>query len=163
MKSITRNLAKFLNHISSLGGRASDFVVRFIRFIISSSSTLLLDLLILTLSVEYFKLYYLIGSGIAFTISNSANYVINRNWGFRGTRTSVFYGYLKFIIIGTIGLVLTVFLMWIFVDLLGVVYFASRIIVAIIEGTLSFILHYYITFKIHNLNSEDVANFLQTD
>lgn len=149
MGKFIRLIDETIDNVASYGGYAADNVARFIRFSMSSSSTMLLDLLVLIILVEFFGVFYLVAAGIAFTTSNSVNYVINRFWGFRDTKQKLAKGYLLFIFIGTLGLGLTVFLMWVFVSLLGVFYFLSRIIVAIIEGTISFVLHYFITFKIH--------------
>jgi len=52
-----------------------------------------------------------------------------------------------------IGISITVFLMWVFVDFVGLYYLISRIIVAIIEGTLTFIVNSIFTFEM----PEDLA------
>jgi len=149
MGKLTSGFMKKLNEITSFGNRLPENIVRFVRFSFSSSSTLVLDLFLLAIFVEFFEVNPVFAAGISFTISNSANYVINRFWGFRETQRSLARGYLLFVTIGTLGLALTVLLMWLFVDKLGVVYFLSRIIVAIIEGSLSFVLHYFVTFGMH--------------
>lgn len=139
---------KAINKITSLGGKVPHYIVKFIRFSVSSATTLLLDFLILIILVEFFEIYYLTSAAVAFTSSNSLNYLINRVWGFPETKRKPAEGYIIFITFGLFGLALTVFLMWIFVDKINLFYFIARILVAMIEGTISFILHYFITFKI---------------
>ena len=90
---------------------------------------------------------------MAFTISTSINYFINRNWGFKGTLTGIFRGYAMFLVFSIFGISLTVFLMWIFVGVLGLYYLIARIIVAIIEGTMTFFANNWFTFKM----PEDLA------
>lgn len=125
-----------------------NFLIRFAKFATSSSSTTLLDLIILSFLTGFLKVNYLYAVGASFTISNSVNYIVNRNWGFKDSKRSVSSGYFIFIGIGSIGLALTVFLMWIFVSILGFYYLVARIIVAVIEGTLSFIAHSIFTFRV---------------
>lgn len=124
------------------------FLIRFIRFSVSSSSTTVLDLLILFCLTEFFKVYYLLSSGISFITSNSVNYFINRRWGFKDSETNISKGYLLFLVFGIFGLSLTVFLMWVLVSLLSFNYLFARILVAMFEGTISFFLHAVFTFKV---------------
>jgi len=142
-----KKIHHLLNYATSLGGRASITMTRFLRFGTSSSFTLMIDMLILFILVEFFGILAFIGAGISFTISTSINYFINRSWGFKGTLTGVIKGYSLFLFFSILGIALTVFLMWIFVDVLEVHYLISRIIVAIIEGTLTFIVNSIFTFK----------------
>jgi len=131
-------------------GQFKNIMVRFARFATSSSSTTILDLIILSFLTGYLNVNYLYAAGTSFTISNSVNYIVNRNWGFKDSKRGVGSGYLIFISIGSLGLALTVLLMWVFVSMLGFYYLVARIIIAVIEGTLSFIAHLIFTFKISN-------------
>ena len=149
MHKILSTIIEILNKITSVGGKAPRHIISFIRFSLSSSTTLLIDLFLLGVLVEFFHVYYLTAAAISFTSSNSINYIISRFWGFKETQRRLARGYFIFITIGTFGLILTVYLMWIFVDILNVFYFLARIMVAIIEGTISFVLHYFLTFRMH--------------
>lgn len=137
----------FLNYITSLGGRASITFTRFLRFGTSSSFTLMIDILLLALLVELFNIYYLHAAGISFIFSSSINYLINRRWSFRGTYTGLIKGYVLFLFFSIFGVFLTVFLMWILVDLLFFNYLIGRVIAAIIEGTITFLTNHHYTFK----------------
>lgn len=139
---------RFLNHVTSLGGRAPEQITRFLRYVASSGSMVVLDLLILGFLTEYFEVYYLVSVAISFTVSNSCNYLINRNWGFRETRTHFVGAYFLFLLFGIFGLGLTISLMWVFVDLLFVHYLFARVVVYVIEGTLGFVLNSVFTFRI---------------
>jgi len=141
-------IGNFFNYFTSLGGKDPAVLTRFFRYIVSSSSTLILDLLILGFLTEVLGLFYLISVGMSYTASTTINYFINRNWGFRGTETKVIKGYILFLTFGILGLFLTLLLMWVFVSVLGIYYFLSRVFVAIIEGTILFILNSIFTFRI---------------
>lgn len=145
--SLLGNVGHFLNYSTSLGGRASVTFTRFLRFGTSSSFTLLIDILLLAFFVEILAIYYLVAAGLSFTISTSANYLINREWGFKGTVTSLLKGYSMFLVFSVFGIGLTVFLMWVFVDLFMFYYLIARVIVAIIEGSLTFYVSNKYTFE----------------
>jgi putative flippase GtrA len=154
VKLVLRNIERTVDYISktadyltSLGGYASVTSTRFLRFATSSSFTLTIDMLLLAIFVEIFGIYYLSAAGLSFIISTSINYFINRNWGFKGTVTRVFKGYALFLLFSIFGIALTVFLMWIFVEKLFFYYIIARIIVAMIEGSLTFIANSVFTFK----------------
>jgi len=150
---VLKDIQRFLNYATSLGGRASITATRFLRFGTSSSFTLMIDILLLFAFVEFLEIFYLIAAAMSFTISTSINYFINRNWGFKGTLTSALRGYTLFLLFSILGILLTVFLMWFTVEKIGLYYLIARIIVAIIEGTLTFIVNSIYTFKMpKNLN-----------
>jgi len=138
---------KFLDYITSFGGRASVTLTRFLRFGVSSSLTLIVDIILLIFFVEFLAIYYLIASGLSFAISTSMNYLINREWGFRGTTTGLLHGYFLFLFFSFFGILLTVSLMWLFVDIFGMYYLWARVVVALIEGSLTFLAHHHFTFK----------------
>ena len=138
---------EFLNYTTSLGGYASITATRFLRFATSSSFTLMVDMLLLFMFVEYGNIYYLIAAGLSFTISTSINYFISRSWGFRGTLTGIFKGYALFLLFSIFGITLTVSLMWIFVNFAGMYYLIARVIIAIIEGTITFFANSIFTFR----------------
>ncbi len=152
-KGFFTKTGEFLDHATSLGGYASITATRFLRFATSSSFTLLIDMLLLFILVEYFNIIYYVAAGMSFTVSTSINYFISRNWGFKGTLTGFFKGYGLFLVFSIFGISLTVFLMWVFVDLVGIYYIISRVIVAVIEGTMTFFVNSLFTFKM----PEDLA------
>jgi putative flippase GtrA len=141
-------LIYFLDDLTCLWGVAPAVLTRFLRYLVASSSTLLLDLLLLGFLTEIVGFYYLFSVGISYVTSTTVNYFINRKWGFKGTKRHVVVGYVLFLCFGIFGLFLTLSLMWLFVDLIGLHYSLSRIVVAIIEGAILFILNSIFTFKV---------------
>ena len=141
------NVGHFLNYATSLGGRAPEKITRFLRFSTSSTFSLIIDIILLAFFVEIFGIASYVAAGFSFAISGSINYFINRKWGFKGTITGLLKGYFLFSLFSVIGIAMTVYLMWLFVNILGFYYIIARIIVAIIEGTLSFVANSSYTFK----------------
>ena len=142
-----KKLIRFLNFITTLGGRTTKTETQFLRFGTSSSFTLMIDLLLFVFFVETLQIYYLTAAGLSFLISSSINYFINRNWSFKGTITGFLEGYFLFVFFSIIGVVITVALMWVFVELISIDYLVSRILSAIIEGVITFIINLIFTFK----------------
>jgi putative flippase GtrA len=128
----------------------TNIVFRFLRFTTSSGSTTVLDLIVFFILTEFFKIYYLLSAAISYIISSTANYFINRKWGFKDTKTRIGRGYLIFFVISLFGLGLTVFLLWMFVSVFHIYYLFARLLVYIIEGTISFFLHAFFSFKVFN-------------
>ncbi|MBS3093686.1 GtrA family protein [Candidatus Pacearchaeota archaeon] len=92
--------------------------------------------------------------------SSSINYFINRKWSFNGTYTGFFKGYALFLFFSIFGVFLTVFLMWIIVDLILFNYLIARVIAAIIEGSITFLTNHHYTFKMPEIGVD--KNFFKT-
>lgn len=148
MKRFLLGVGRSINNFTSLGGTAPAVLTRFFRYILASSSTLLLDLFILGFLTEVLGIYYLFSVSFSYATSSTLNYIFNRYWGFRGTKRGFVAGYFLFLCFGVLGLSLTISLMWLFVSFFGLHYSLSRIIVAMIEGTILFILNSLYTFRI---------------
>jgi putative flippase GtrA len=161
VKNISLRITWFLNEVTSLRGKAPVVITRFLRYMIASSSTLVLDLIILGFLTEILGFYYLFSVGTSYTISTTINYFVNRHWGFKGTKRHVVVGYALFLSFGFLGLFLTVSLMWLFVSLFGLHYSLSRIVVAIIEGTTLFILNSIYTFKIPLMEMASITKVIK--
>ncbi|HLC53978.1 MAG TPA: GtrA family protein [Candidatus Nanoarchaeia archaeon] len=146
-----RRTVTFLNWITSLGGHAPDMATRFFRHSTSGTLLFLVDISLLALFVESLEMHYLFAVAVAFIISHTLNYLITRQWGFRGSGTTLGKGYSYFIAIGLAGAGATVILVGFFVEYLGLYYLLAKVIVAAIVGVCNFLFNYYITFKIHHI------------
>ena len=126
----------------------------FTRYIIASSVTALIDFIIFISLIEVFKIYYLHSAIIAFIVGNSINYMVSKYWCFNGTEISLTNGYIKFIIVGINGIIITIGLLAISVELLQIRYFVARIIIYFITGTISFLLNYFFTFEMDKIKKK---------
>lgn len=124
------------------------FIKRLIKYTATGCVSLTADFFILAFLTEIVHLYYLISVICSFTLSNLISYIVNRQWGFKDTKSHAYGAYLRFLFFSMAGLIMTVFLMWVFVEKLGVYYLISRIIVSGIAGIVTFILHSLFTFKV---------------
>ena len=149
-------ILKILNYITSLGGKAPIVLTRLLRYACSSFFAVGVDYTLLLFFVEILNFYYLSSAGVAFVIAHSVNYLINRIWGFKGTRTHIMRGYLFFIFFGVLGLFLTIPLLKFFVEYLNIFYFVARVFVTIIVGIVDFTLNYFITFQMRKIDFKKV-------
>ena len=85
-------------------------------------------------------------AAISFLISNSLHYVFGRSWIYRGTERAVVPGYIYFLMNAGVGLVATVGLFALFVDL-GLQYLIARIVASIFVGLLLFVLNAVWNFR----------------
>jgi putative flippase GtrA len=142
-----KRVGSFINKVTSFGGRLPIYLTRLFRSSVSGGLAFAFDILLLYVFVEFLHIYYLISAGGAFVIAHSSNYVVQRMWGFRGTKANLFGGYLCFALFGSLGIILTVGLLAVAVEIFSLNYLLGRVLVSLIVGLLLFILNYIFTFK----------------
>ena len=105
-----------------------------------------LGLGVLWLLVEKAGMAKVPAAAISFIISNSLHYGFGRAWIYRGTERAFIPGYLYFLMNAGIGLIATVGLFALFVDL-GLQYLVARIVASIFVGLLLFVLNAVWNFR----------------
>lgn len=129
-------------------------IKRILKYATTSGIAFSLDLFLLYLFVEFLGFYYLLAAGIAFTMAHSTNYIMQRKWGFKETKTNLLKAYTYFFCFGILGIFMTLFLLALLVENFGINYILGRIIIAFSIGLFNFIFNYTITFKMtHELFS----------
>ncbi len=133
---------------------------RFAFYAIAGFSTFLVDLSFLWLLIEYFNIHYLYASAIAFLLGSSINYVISRRFVFLGTSRGAVAGYLFFLKFAIIGMLATVFFMWVLVGATQFNYVFVRILVAGFVGIINYLANLYLNFKVvgNSMNRDDVIS-----
>jgi len=121
---------------------------RFLRYTISGVGTFGVDLLLVWLLTEFVGLYYLSSVAIAFLVAVSVNYLISRDWVFRGTRRDFKSGYIFFVFITMSGLALTAGLMALSVEVLGLYYLVARVVVSALVGIYNYMVNLYFNFRV---------------
>lgn len=110
--------------------------------------TFALDLALLSLFIDVFHLYYVVAAGVAFVIATSLNYVISRRYVFTGSERGVRSGYLLFLLIGGVGVLIITTLMYVLVDVFAFHYLISRILIAGVVGWWNYLMNLHVNFKV---------------
>ncbi len=130
----TKNIRSVLDIVATLGGHASPRVTQFLRYTITGCTSFILDLILLWGFTELLHIHYLASAAIAFCIAISVNYVTGRAYAFEKSTRGLVDGYVRFVGIALIGIVLLLAGMYLLVDLWGFSYLIARLCVGGIVG-----------------------------
>lgn len=110
------------------------------RFLIVGIAVFLADYLFLIIFVEFFGLHYLLGSMLSFLIACSINYDISMRFVFRRrSNLTKRQSLVVFFVLSFIGLILTEFLMYMFVSWVGMQYYVAKIFVTVVVMLWNFV------------------------
>ena len=123
---------------------------RFLKYSSIGFGTFVFDLSLLYILVEVFIFNYLFCAGAAFFVAISLNYVISRRLVFSETKKGFSSGYLHFLLIALVGMLVTLLGMALLVSVLGIHYLLARCIVACFVGAGNYLSNLYLNFKIAN-------------
>lgn len=118
-----------------------------VRNTIVSGGVFALSLGILWVLVERFGVDEVLASGVGFVCANTLHYVMGRVWIFRGTDRGVVPGYALFLTNGVVGLLITMGLMALLLELTTLHYLVARVLVSVIAGLVMFVLNAVWNFR----------------
>ncbi len=122
--------------------------IQFIRYIIVTAASLLVDSLILFVLTESFQIHYLISGIMGYTAGLFVNYIFSVMWVFQKKKyKNKFIEFLIFILIGFIGMGLNEFFLWFFTEILFLYYMISRGISAVFGYIFKFLARKHILFS----------------
>jgi putative flippase GtrA len=113
----------------------------------SAFFTFLLDLAMLWTFVDVLGIHYLPAAAISFLIGETANYTINRKWVFHHSKLSFKKGWITFLIIAGIGVIITLLLLAILVEKFGLHYLTSRVAIGFLTFVWNYSMNTHITFQ----------------
>ena len=116
------------------------------RNTVVSCSVFAIGLVILWLLVSI-GMDNVIAAGISFLFANSLHYVLGRSWIFRGTDRDVGTGYVLFLVNSAVGLLITMGLFALMLQLTHVHYLVTRAIVSLFAGLVVFLLNALLNFR----------------
>ncbi len=110
--------------------KTDEDLIQFFRYFLVAVLSAGIDLSLLYILTEWAGLYYKIAAGISYILGMLVNYILSILWVFDKNRFGDEHsmGFAIFLSIGLIGLGVTLFLMWLFVDILSLYYMLSRCI-----------------------------------
>jgi putative flippase GtrA len=88
-----------------------------------------------------------VAAGFGFVVANSLHYALGRSWIFRGTDREIGTGYVLFLINSGVGLLVTVGLYALLLQITGMNYLLARIVVSIVAGLIVFALNALLNFR----------------
>jgi dolichol-phosphate mannosyltransferase len=123
-----------------------------------------LNLFILYTSVEFLGLWYVIGAAIAFMIVVTFNFTLNKYWTFKDKKKKkniVLGQYLKYIVIGGIGMGINILTLFLLVEYVDIWYIMAELIAIIVATLWNFEGSRYIVFGIR-MNKHNQKNKTQS-
>jgi putative flippase GtrA len=121
---------------------------RFAKYASVGVSTFLFDLALLFLFIDFLGMHHVVAAGAAFLIAVSCNFLISRRFVFQGTSRPPGKSYAAFLLIAGTGLVAVAGLMYVAVDLFGLHYLVSRVLIAGVVGMWNYLMNLYMNFKV---------------
>lgn len=135
--------------------KTNNTYVQGFRYLFAGAAGFTTDFIILFALTHYFNIYYLISATFSFTVGVLVTYLISIYWVFQQkSHHSRVNEFILFVIIGVIGLGLTIMLLWFFTDKLHIYYLVSKMMATIIVYFWNFLARKKILFNnTHNTTS----------
>lgn len=112
----------------------SPLVVSFVKYLVAGGAGFIIDYSVLFVCFELLGWHYLISSIMGFIAGLIFVYISSNKWVFlhRSLADKVVAEFVIFLLIGLVGLGLTVLFMWLFVDVAGVYPLVSKLATTVI-------------------------------
>ena len=91
---------------------------------------------------------YVLAVTISFSLGSITNFTLNKYLNFKNRYKRVHIQFLLYLVIAVIGLVFTIFFMWIMIEGMLIDKFLARVITTAIVLVYNFLGHKYVTFKL---------------
>ncbi len=113
------NRIKIIDFKKLLSEKTDKVIIQFIRYFMAGSLAYIFDFgsLILLTFLPFFKTYYILAASLSFIIGLVTNYFFSIRWVFK-TRNikNTKVEFILFAVIGSVGLILNGFFIWLFTD-----------------------------------------------
>jgi putative flippase GtrA len=90
--------------------------------------------------------YYMLAVCLSFTLGSMTNFTLNKYITFKNKYSKVVHQYLLHVFVSSISLSITIIIMYLFVEKIGMPKLNSRILTTLVVLPINFILHKNITF-----------------
>ncbi|MCL2144119.1 MAG: GtrA family protein [Endomicrobia bacterium] len=129
--------------------KAGDNVfLQFVKYFFASAAALFIDFSLLYILTEFAGLFYIVSATLSFTAGLFVTYFVSKKFIF--TKSSISNRKLEFIvfyIIGIIGLIINIVVLWLLTDKVGLFYMYSKIFTAFFTYLWNFFARKYIIFN----------------
>lgn len=134
--------------LNIINGKSSILLHQMFRYIFSGGVAFVIDISVLWFLTEIVNFHYLVSAVIANIIGLIVTYIFSIYWIFnsRSVKNRAIE-FMLFALIGVVGILLTLFFMWLITDIIGISYLISKIITVGIVAVVGFVLKKYILFR----------------
>ena len=133
----------------------SPAIRRFSRYAAVGVTTLVFDLLLLFIVIEFGGIPYYAAVPICFAIAVSINYLVSRKHVFNGTARNFHTGYAYFLLTAGMGAMLTTSGVAFLIEFFGVHYLPARLGVAAVVGIANYLFNLHFNFRVVGLHMID--------
>lgn len=119
-----------------------------ILYIFCAGIATLIDIGLLFIFTEFFKIMYLFSATLSYTSGIVVNYGLNRKITFKNKSKKIFKQFMLFVFVSMVGLIFTLIFMAIFVEILNIWYIFAKFITIGLVFIWSYNANNRLTFKI---------------
>ncbi len=120
---------------------------QFIKFALVGAFNTVVDFTVYIFFTRFLSWHYLLAATLSFVVAASSSFLLNRYWTFRVQNSKFLKDYLKFFIVASGGWLLTIFLLFIFVDKFSWYDLLAKLLTVVIVINWNFFLQKYWTFR----------------
>ncbi|MEJ2267664.1 MAG: glycosyltransferase family 2 protein [Nanoarchaeota archaeon] len=147
-KAESKEIINYLKNLFGYWKYKRKNINRFLKFGTVGFIGTIINILILYYFTEFFKIYYIISAIIAFFISVTHNFILNKTWTFQEKMNHKFLSkYFKFLSISIFALLINLFFLYVFTKFFGIYYLISQIFAIGIALIINFLGNKIWTFK----------------
>lgn len=107
-----------------------------------------MDLFLLYVFVEYFKFPVIMSAAFSFLFAVVNNFLLNKFWTFRDPSKNYRKLFIKFLLVSLVGFLLTLSLMYLFVNILEIWYMFAKALTSLVVLSWNFLGNKFWTFKL---------------
>lgn len=122
----------------------------FLRYVLIAGFATLIDISLLYALTEFIGIWYFYSSIISYTSGVIPNYLLNKYFNFKNKSKKVFAQLSIWMGISLIGLIITQWIIFVFVEMFGLWYMFSKLIAIAITLFWNFYVNKQITFNLFN-------------
>ncbi|WP_294477383.1 GtrA family protein [uncultured Bacteroides sp.] len=130
----------------------SNVICQFVRYAFVGGLAFVVDFGLLYVLTEYLSLYYILSASLSFIVGLLINYFISILWVFSDYKSSNRVAeFIYFALIGIVGLLLNVFILWLITEFFDIYYMYSKLIAAVVVYLWNFLARKYFLFSKNRL------------
>jgi putative flippase GtrA len=120
---------------------------KIIRFGISGSLGVLVHLVFLYIFVNYFNIWYLLATCLAFCISATTGYLMQKFFTFKNDSKNIKTQFATYFVFNIGTFVLNILMMYLFVDYLNIIYLVAQVLACFLNAIISYLVFNKFIFK----------------